>query len=70
VAGIWSRLLGVPAQGSTIALEDGRQTVAFVPAGRDEAERIVEVRAAAPGRTGDAVIAGVRFRCTDEGTDR
>ena len=70
VAGIWSRLLGVSAQGSTISLDGGAQTIEFVAAATNEAERIVEVRAAAPGRSGEQVIAGVRFRCIDEGTSR
>jgi hypothetical protein len=68
VAALWSRLLGVPARGSTIALDGGRQSVEFVPVAATDVERIVEVRAAAPGHTGDAVIAGVQFRCTDEET--
>ena len=67
VAAIWGHLLGVPAQGSTIALDGGAQTVEFVSVAPTEVERIVEVRAAAPHHSGEQVIAGVRFRI-DEGT--
>jgi hypothetical protein len=67
VAAIWSRLLGVPAPGATIMLDGGAQRIEFVAVATTEVERIVEVRAAAPGHTGDADIAGVRFRCIDEG---
>lgn len=68
VAATWSRLLGVPADGTRIPLDAGAQSVDFVPTGEGEVERIVEVRASAPGHNGDAEIAGVRFRCINEGT--
>jgi predicted enzyme related to lactoylglutathione lyase len=72
VAGIWSHLLGVPAQGSTITVDGGKQTIEFISVAPSEVERIVEVRAAAPGRPAghveEQVIAGVRFRCIEEGT--
>ena len=68
VAGIWSGLLGVARDGTKIVLDGGAQTIEFVPVAPSEVERIVEVRASAPGHTGEAVIAGVRFRCIDEGT--
>jgi predicted enzyme related to lactoylglutathione lyase len=72
VAGIWSGLLGLSRHGTTITLDGGAQTIEFVPVAPTEVERIVEVRAAAPGRSvpgsgADADIAGVRFRCIDEG---
>ena len=73
VAGIWGRLIGVAPRGSTITLEGGAQdggaqTIEFVAVAPTEVERIVEVRAAAPHHSGEEVIAGVRFRCIDEGT--
>ena len=60
-AQIWAALLGVDADGSALALEGGRQRVEFVAAAGDEPERIVEVRASAPGRSGGVTVAGVRF---------
>jgi len=69
VATTWSRLLGVEADGAIIPLDAGAQTVEFVAVDPTEVERIVEVRASAPGHSGVAEIAGVRFRCIDEGTN-
>jgi len=68
VAGIWGGLLGVSSAGATITLDAGAQTIEFIAVATAEVERIVEVRAAAPGHSGEADIAGVRFICIDEGT--
>jgi len=66
VAATWSELIGVAANGSTIVLDGGRQEVRFVDAAPTDVERIVEVRATAPGHAGEATIAGVRFVCQEE----
>jgi hypothetical protein len=60
-ARIWAGLLGVNADATTLSLDGGRQRVDFVAAADDEPERIVEVRAFAPDRSGDVTVAGVRF---------
>jgi hypothetical protein len=67
VASLWAELLGVATDGARIVLEGGGQDILFVDAAPTEVERIVEVRAAAPGHTGEATIAGVRFVCTATG---
>lgn len=61
VAATWAAVLGVAADGPTLALDGGRQTVEFVPAGAGAPERITEVRAHTPGRDGEVTVAGVRF---------
>ena len=66
VASLWARLLGIDADGARIVLDGGAQDVVFVDAAPTEVERIVEVRAASPGRTGETTIAGVRFVCQEE----
>jgi hypothetical protein len=66
VAALWAGLLGVPVDGTRIALDGGRQDIEFVDVPPTEVERIVEVRAVAPGHAGDATIAGVRFVCQEE----
>jgi hypothetical protein len=60
-AQIWAALLGVDPGETSLALDGGRQRVDFIPAPDDEPERIVEIRANAPGRSGDVTVAGVRF---------
>ena len=67
VAAIWGQLLGIDATGTTLTLDGGAQTIEFVSVAPTEVERIIEVRAAAPGHSGEQEIAGVRFRCIDEG---
>jgi hypothetical protein len=64
VATLWAQLLGVDADTDTVVLDDGAQDVVFVDAGPTEVERIVEVRAATPGHSGETTIAGVRFVCS------
>jgi len=61
---IWAQLLGVPAEGGRIALDDGEQDLLFVPCDPTEVERIVEVRLAGPDLSGETQIAGVRFVLT------
>lgn len=63
-AATWGRLLDVEPDGTTLTIEGGKQTVEFVTAAKDEPERITQVRAAAPGRTGDVTVAGVTFTRT------
>jgi hypothetical protein len=63
-------MLGVTADRERIELDGGEQVVVFVSARRDEVERIVEIRCAAPshlvsGQRGAAQIAGVRFTCEE-----
>ena len=62
----WALLLGIDNDDDAVRLDDGRQSVSFVPAA-GSAERIVEIYVATPGQTGDVTIAGVRFRRIDEG---
>ena len=66
VATLWAGLLDVPTAGNRIALDGGRQDVVFVDVPPTEVERIIEVRAVAPGHAGEATIAGVRFVCQEE----
>jgi len=60
-AAVWGGLLGVDPAGTTLHLAGGEQRIEFVPAADSDPERIVEVRAAAPERSGDVTVAGVRF---------
>ena len=60
-AATWATLLGVDPVDTELNLEGGRQSIRFVAAGEGEPERIIEVRAAAEGRTGAVTVAGVTF---------
>ena len=66
IAALWGRLLDVRVDGTRFSLDGGRQEIVFVDAPPTEVERIVEVRAAAPGHAGEETIAGVRFVCQEE----
>ena len=58
----WAAVLGAPAEGTTIVLDDGRQAITFV-AGSDEG--ISDVRVSRPGRSGTVEVGGVRFHLED-----
>jgi len=58
LAARWAAVLGAEVEGSTVAVDDGRQQLAFV-AGDDEG--ITDVRIARPGPVGTVEVGGVRF---------
>jgi hypothetical protein len=70
LARTWAAVIGVEPQGTRLVLAGGQQDIEFTEAAAGEVERIIEVRADAPGHSGDARIAGVRFTCvTSTGKD-
>ena len=58
----WSAVLGAPVDGTTIALDEGRQELTFV-SGPDEG--ISDVRVSRPGPSRTVEVGGVRFHLED-----
>ena len=63
-AAVWGALLGIEPVDTRLAMDDGRQTVAFRPSGR-RGEGIAELVVAVPGGNSQGELCGLTLRVVD-----